>query len=91
MGRIPNLTLVLTAAGLALASLLGAFATNDLVWVKKAILAFWTLVPPIWFVVEWHAICDSGKKMTNDEFERFKHSQAAASKVWLAVLYPARP
>lgn len=54
-------------------------------WAKKLVLAIWTVVPPIWFLVEWQVLLKSGAGKDKEWFERFKHSQELASKVWLAV------
>jgi|SRR5271166_5239458 len=68
--------------------LLGFTFTNDTT--KKVVLVFWTLVPPIWFQIEWVFLCKEGKGMSGPDFNnwlaRFKHSQELASKVWLALV-----
>jgi hypothetical protein len=43
----------------------------------------WTLLPPLWFIWEWHAYdlvhCER-------EFEHFKYSQELARNVWVALV-----
>jgi hypothetical protein len=75
-------TITFLAIILAVVSLF-LWALDD--WAKKFVLAMWTVMPPIWFLVEWEVLFKSGAGKDDEWFERYKHSQALASKVWLAV------
>jgi hypothetical protein len=43
--------------------------------------AFWSLVPPIWFLWEWH---DTPAK--DQDLEDLKYSQEASRNIWLGVV-----
>lgn len=57
--------------------------------VKKrqlAVLVGWTLVPPLWFLVEFFFIYNPRFGHTPPtDFELFKYSQDLSAKTWLAV------
>lgn len=50
--------------------------------VAVGLLIAWAIVPPLWFLYEYQSYA---KKMSSDEFARFKHSQDLARNLWVAV------
>lgn len=62
----------------------GNFDEHDPVKVQQAImLAFWIVVPPVWFWFEYFYLY---KGSSNDDLEKFKHGQDQSSKIWLALV-----
>ena len=51
--------------------------------VAKSILAFWVLMPPVFFWAEWMLF---GKKFTEDERDRVKHYHEVARNMWVALV-----
>ena len=47
-------------------------------------IAIWTLAPPLWFFCEWFVLFDNHQD--ENAVKQFKEGQAAASKLWAAVL-----
>ena len=50
------------------------------------LVAFWTIVPPIWFFIEYSLFFYFVGKDEPNKLANFKSSQEAAGKIWLAVL-----
>ena len=73
---------VLVAVVFAIASVF-MYSAPD--WLKRLILAVWTVGCPAWFSFEWGYLMRGGKGTSDRWFNRFKYSQELASKVWLAV------
>lgn len=48
-------------------------------------LAFWTLVPALWFSLEYHCIYPAFK-IEGVELEEFKYGQEVTAKFWAAVV-----
>ncbi len=48
---------------------------------REVIFAAWTLLPPIWLVLEYWLLFDRNEESSKD-FETFKHSQSLARNLW---------
>jgi hypothetical protein len=58
---------------------------------KVCLLAFWVIVPPLWFSYEYFYLYPQpGPRMTDEEktrqLEEFVHGQENSSKVWIALV-----
>lgn len=54
---------------------------------KAILLAFWVIVPPVWFTVDYFIFFNHSRLSAGtDVFERFKYGQDLASKTWLALV-----
>ena len=59
------------------------FSKDDPVKIHQAImLAFWIVIPPIWFWAEFYFLYDGGAT----HLDEFKHGQDQSSKIWLALV-----
>jgi len=50
-------------------------------WRAYVLVGAWALIPPLWFIVEWHFF-----DVKKGEFEHFKYSQELARNVWVAFV-----
>jgi hypothetical protein len=58
---------------------------------QAVVIVAWTLVPPIWFLLEYtflfpRTCLNLDKDTYKDKLDRFKYQQDLASKIWLAVV-----
>jgi hypothetical protein len=58
------------------------FAYKELIPVVVC-LAFWAIVPPVWFWIDWFFIY--GKHGDPDQIEQFKHGQQLSAAIWAAM------
>lgn len=58
------------------------FAKNAVQAVQLLII-FWALVPPLWFMLEYHVLY---KEESDVSFDHFRHGQQLAGAVWLGVV-----
>ena len=49
-------------------------------------LAFWVLVPPVWFLYEYVKEFPEGHKRMQEEVDRLRHLQDLARNLWLALV-----
>lgn len=49
------------------------------------LLVFWTIVPPLWFWIEYHWIWKSLPSV-EQHLERFVHSQECSRNIWLGIV-----
>jgi hypothetical protein len=70
---------------LAVASLIIALVhkQGDSVRTGHVIVGFWTLVPPLWFWIEWMYLT---RGMTPEQLEDIKHTHDLSRNIWLALL-----
>lgn len=47
------------------------------------ILAFWVIVPPVWFWVDWVFLCDG---LRPEKLDQIKHTHELARNIWLAMV-----
>jgi hypothetical protein len=68
-----------------LISVLGAvlFGWSDNI--KKALIAFWIVVPPLWLWFEFCYLYDRGITPFPKDFEKYKYSQELSKNLWLAI------
>ena len=95
--KIKQLRTILTCWGVfaflvtVVVVVIGAFQHPMQNWVSVAarfLFLVWALVPPLWFILEWH-YWEPDSKDTSDrksQFDDFKYSQDLARYVWAAAL-----
>jgi hypothetical protein len=49
-------------------------------------LAFWTIVPALWFFYEFHSLYPDYKAEGNNNLDLFKYSQEVSGKIWAGVV-----
>jgi hypothetical protein len=63
---------------------------KDTILLVKFIISAWTLIPPIWFFLEYYSIGKNYKESTDKtktslpNIEAFKYSQELAKTIWVA-------
>ena len=59
--------------------------TNDKLW-PQLLLAFWAIVPAIWFWVEYHVVWRGASSANRVRLEEFAQSQETSRNLWLALV-----
>jgi len=70
---------------LLLISVIGAIVGNWPDEIKKGLLGFWIIVPPLWLWFEFCFLFDDGKTPFSNNFERFKYGQELTKNLWLSI------
>ena len=70
---------------LLLISVVGAILGNWPDQVKKGLLGFWIIVPPLWLWFEFCFLFERGKTPFSNDFEKFKYSQELTKNLWLSI------
>lgn len=68
-----------------LISVIGAFLGNWTDDIKKGLIGFWIVVPPLWLWFEFCFLFDRGKTQFSNNFEKFKYGQELTRNLWLAI------
>ena len=84
-GRIGAVSGILALASVLLAVVANAELAEDSGWLlaMKLVSAFWTLVPPVYFFLEYHWVRTRGN---DKETEKVQESQKMAQRIWAAVV-----
>lgn len=59
------------------------FHWND--GIKKALLAFWIIIPPLWLWFEFCFLYELKKTPFSEDFEKFKYGQELSKNLWLSI------
>ena len=70
---------------LLLISVIGAIFGNWEDGIKKGLLGFWIIVPPLWLWFEFCFLFDNGKTQFSNNFEKFKYGQELTKNLWLSI------
>jgi len=70
---------------LLLISVVGAIAGDWTDDIKKGLIGFWIVVPPLWLWFEFCFLFDRGKTQFSNNFEKFKYGQELTRNLWLAI------
>ncbi|MDX2097648.1 MAG: hypothetical protein SFW36_07710 [Leptolyngbyaceae cyanobacterium bins.59] len=52
---------------------------------KKALLVFWIVVPPLWLWFEFCYLYERGITPFPNDFEKYKYSQELSKNLWIAI------
>jgi hypothetical protein len=74
-----------TTIFLLLISVIGAIFGNWSDGIKKGLLGFWIIVPPLWLWFEFCFLFDNGKTPFSNNFEKFKYGQELTKNLWLSI------
>lgn len=66
---------------LAVASVIVSALSGEVV--RKWLVAFWSIVPPLWFFAEFHW---ARRSKDEEELQRLKDSQELAGKIWAGLV-----
>ncbi len=77
---------VLAVLSLAVAAALRNMWSDYVNPLGYILLAFWALVPPVWFVYEFASAFPKGHKEPQAEVDRLKHLHDLSRNVWLAFV-----
>ncbi len=53
--------------------------------IKKALMGFWIIVPPLWLWFEFCYLYERGITPFANDFEKYKYSQELSKNLWLAI------
>lgn len=53
--------------------------------IKKALIGFWIIIPPLWLWFEFCYLYERGITAFPNDFEKFKYSQELAKNLWLSI------
>ncbi len=70
---------------LLLISVVGAIFLNWPDGIKKGLLGFWIIVPPLWLWFEFCFLFKDGKAPFSNDFEKFKYGQDLTKNLWLSI------
>jgi len=70
---------------LLLISVVGAMVFNWPEGIKKGLLGFWIIIPPLWLWFEFCFLFKDGKAPFSNDFEKFKYGQELTKNLWLSI------
>jgi hypothetical protein len=53
--------------------------------IKKALIGFWIIIPPLWLWFEFCYLYERGMTPFPNDFEKFKYSQELTKNLWLSI------
>ncbi|MFM7732691.1 MAG: hypothetical protein ACKO6F_04360 [Cyanobium sp.] len=70
---------------LLLISVVGAILFDLSEGIKKGLLGFWIIVPPLWLWFEFCFLFAEGQTPFANDFEKFKYGQELTKNLWLSI------
>ena len=53
--------------------------------IKKTLMGFWIVVPPLWLWFEFCYLYEKGITPFPNDFQKYKYSQELSKNLWLAI------
>lgn len=53
--------------------------------IKKSLIGFWIIIPPLWLWFEFCYLYERGITPFPNDFEKFKYSQELSKNLWLSI------
>jgi len=62
-----------------------SLSEKDKKGIKKGLLGFWIIIPPLWLWFEFCFLFKDGKAPFSNDFEKFKYGQELTKNLWLSI------
>ena len=59
------------------------FTWND--GIRKMLLGFWIIIPPLWLWYEFCFLYEKGRVPFSNDFEKFKYGQELSKNLWISI------